>query len=202
MNAFEKREILLNKDILRYLFSEFIYTKEFVYFLQAHRCFHVEPYQYNFSNNKINLKDLKKRETKLKFVPLYYFDHFNVATEKSFVFEKMKIKHLKTTPKCNKKLEECIFDIENSKIETIEFGKKFNKPLPQNLPSTLESIIFNQESNYNQQLPENLPSSLKFIKFGYFYNEILPDNLPRSMISISFGHDYNQVLPENLPKTI
>jgi len=211
----------IQRDVWVYIVSEFLYTKDWIKFFEAHRCFCVEPYKYNFKTNKINLIHLKQREQQLKLVPIYYFELFELANAKSLVFQKLKIKHLTTTQKFNKKLEYCIQNIEESEIETIEFGAKYNKILPEKLPPTLKHIEFGQSFNqlietplpksietiifgfeYEMDIEHDLPGSLKHLEFGTRYDKPIQKKLPSTLVHLIFGHYYNQPLPQDLPGSL
>lgn len=54
-----------------------------------------------------------------------------------------------------------------------------------NLPETLEELIFGDESRFNQSL-DFLPCNLKSLKISGYYNSSI-DNLPNSLTKLSFG---------------
>jgi len=97
----------------------------------------------------------------------------------------------------NKELEDefTTFLIE-SKCETIDLNKMFNKPLPI-LPPTIKKIKAGRGFN---QLIDHLPDSVESIELGYCFNQPI-SKYPANLKKIMFYGQFNQQLV-NLPSSI
>jgi len=206
----------MNKDVIQYIASEFLYHKDALHLICCNKTFHINPYQINFESNE-NIKTVEN-----DFIEIIHFDFFKLI-ENQVMFETLKKINIKTLHfyvESGKRLEDCFKNIENMSIkqiifgfdycssiqklpqdvELIDFGCKYNCPLSENLPNTLKHIEFS--FRYNHPLPKKLPQSLKTIDFGGQYNCELPDNLPDSIEKMIFRQNYNQPLPNKLPKKL
>lgn len=94
----------------------------------------------------------------------------------------LSVKHLKILCKKNK-----IIDYLSNSIECLRFGKKFNSPLS-NLPSSINTIIFNMFSEYNYEL-NCLPHSIHTIQLPIRYS--LPiSSIPKGLKKVICSPDY------------
>lgn len=89
------------------------------------------------------------------------------------------------------------FDFDNPQ-EICSFAKsKFNKPIDNNLPQGIISLILGW--SFSQSV-DNLPIGLKEITFGHEFNNPV-DNLPFTLESVVFGYTFNCPI-DNLPNSI
>ena len=79
------------------------------------------------------------------------------------------------------------------KMEHLEINR-YNKPLPEKLPSLKHLIL----KNFMGKLPKKLPETLKTFHLDSQNDQIIPD-FPASIESLVFGTSFNQPLHPNLP---
>jgi hypothetical protein len=96
----------------------------------------------------------------------------------------------------NKLIDNLIIDHEQSNIQEIILGDKFNQSV-NNLSPCIKKISFGYEFNH---LVNNLPNELEYIKFGDNFNNNV-DYLQCSLIYIIFGNSFNYNI-DNLPSSI
>lgn len=80
-------------------------------------------------------------------------------------------------------------------LKKICFNAAFNKPID-DLPDTLEEIIFCKNSRFNQFI-KKMPSKLRVLHFGDYYNK--PLNLPTSLKILHFSNNskFNEEIKYN-----
>ncbi len=97
-------------------------------------------------------------------------------------------------------IDEFIF--EDNPIKRILFPYSFNESID-NLPNTLEIIIFPLNSIFNKPI-DNLPTSLKILCMGNSFNQLV-SNLPNNLLHLILPNDYDNLitkLPSNLKTLI
>lgn len=91
------------------------------------------------------------------------------------------------------------FIFEPNPIKIIKFPYKYNKFI-NNLPDSLEQIIFcKKRSIFNQEI-NDLPSSLEYLQIGFKFNKQI-DNLPENLKYLFLGENFNceiKKLPSSL----
>jgi hypothetical protein len=94
------------------------------------------------------------------------------------------------------------FMFENNPIKKIFFPYSFNNQID-NLPNTLEIIIFPHNSIFNKPI-NDLPTSLKILCLGNYFDQVIT-NLPNNIEHLILPNNYNyQIikLPSNLKTLI
>lgn len=177
-----KKHIILCKDIIKYIVSEFLFNEDALNMMCCNSHFNVKPYRLNFVSNK-NIDT--KKVSNLDFIEMCYFECFELCVLSLILktSKKIHIQTLKTNNSFNEPIENYFDHFENICVECIELG-----------------------DCYNQNMPEKLPNNLKKIKCGFCYNkpllETLPDTVSTIIVSDSYDHPFPKKFPSNLKRLI
>ena len=216
----KKNKFQLNQDVLQYILSDFLYFDDVLNCKLSNSCFDLKLYRFNFERNEnVNFKKLKQMDSPL--IKNFYFNFFLLKKTKKFtqISQKINTNIFVIHNNFQESIQSYFENFKNVKMYRMIMLNNINCPFPNELPSTLKSIIGWQNTPlpenlpdsiedihfnlfYDQSLPKNLPKSLKVIDFCDYYQQPLPNNLPDAIEIIKFGKFYNKPLPQNLPKSL